>query len=1000
MEDAVRRAANAALAIRTLVMRARAGAPVRPELKLALHMDLLPVARVADDFQLQDGARRTAVAALEALARRVGAGEIAVSGTAGGALARTFVLEPVPGVEAAFRLVGHANPALSRFVGRDRELALLLERVEMARAGQGQVVVLVGEPGIGKSRLLLELRRRIGSDVAWLEGQAMPFGRSMPFHPIIGMLRRSYRIDDGDTDRIVGDKLEHGVTRLGEDLRSTLPFLRDLLSLDPDDPAVAAMDPQRRHAEIVTATHRLLERAAERRPHVIVLEDGHWMDAATEGWLRLLADRVAAKPVLVILTCRPGYSPPFGDHTFHTRLAIPALSAGDSAELAQSLLDVEALPGAVQALVARKAEGNPFFVEEMVKSLEEVGAVRREGRRLLVARSLEAVDVPDTIQDVVLARIGRLRADARNALQLASVIGREFTRRLLDRLVDAPARLDEILGELKAMELVYEKTLFPEQVYVFKHGLIRLVAYGTLAAGRRRELHRRIGMAVEELYADRLAEHYGLLAYHFVRGEDWTRALDYLLKAADRAARTSAIQEAIALYDEALEAARHAPAADTSAAVMTIHQAKAALHFVVSDFRESRAEAERLLELARRAGDRAREADALAAIAWAATWARDLDGAVSFAEQAIQVASAVPVEAALARSHFTIGFVSAVTGKLEAGREHLGRAVSRARLAGDHVHHSLALLASGLVKSWEGDYEAGGALQADALVIARRHDLLLPLLFGLFVHGLTLTGRGDYDAALTGYREGLALAERIGDEAIHHRLLNCQGWLHLELGDLDSALTLNQRSAEVARRRKDPGTIPNAELNLGDVFLARGDLPLARELYEGIDRYAGEPSTSEWMRFRYTIRLEASSGALWLARGDLERACRHAERCLDAATRTDSRKNLVKGWRLTGEIAQARRRWDDAEQALRRALAVAEAIGNPPQLWLTHLALARLSSARGRADEARREAARGEAVVAAVLSQLRDEPLRASLARAAAVQELRALAAGAPASER
>jgi tetratricopeptide (TPR) repeat protein len=154
------------------------------------------------------------------------------------------------------------------------------------------------------------------------------------------------------------------------------------------------------------------------------------------------------------------------------------------------------------------------------------------------------------------------------------------------------------------------------------------------------------------------------------------------------------------------------------------------------------------------------------------------------------------------------------------------------------------------------------------------------------------------------------------------------------------------------------------------------------------------------MRFRYTIRLEASSGALWLARGDLERACRHAERCLDAATRTDSRKNLVKGWRLTGEIAQARRRWDDAEQALRRALAVAEAIGNPPQLWLTHLALARLSSARGRADEARREAARGEAVVAAVLSHLRDEPLRASLARAAAVQELRALAAGAPASER
>jgi tetratricopeptide (TPR) repeat protein len=529
---------------------------------------------------------------------------------------------------------------------------------------------------------------------------------------------------------------------------------------------------------------------------------------------------------------------------------------------------------------------------------------------------------------------------------------------------------------------------------MFKHALTQDVAYGSLLTERRRELHRLIGRAIEELYADRLAEHYGLLAHHFVAGEDWPRALDYLLKAADRAARTSAIQAAIALYDDALQAARHQPGAASDAAAMTIHQAKAALYFVVSDFAQSRAEAERLLELARGAGDRAREAAALAAIAWAATWARDLDGAISVAEQAIAVASAIPADAVLAGGHFTIGFVSAVTGKLDAGREHLGRAVSRARLAGDPMHHSLALSASGLVKSWEGDFGAGAALQGEAVAIARQHDLVLPLLFGLFVHGLTLTALGDYDGALGGLREGVALSERIGDEAIHHRLLNCLGWLHMELGDLDGALTLNQRSAEVARRRKDPGTIPNAEINLGDVFVARGDLPLAQELYEGITRYAAEPSTSAWMRFRYTIRLAASQGALCLARGDVDGARRHAEQCLEAATRTSSRKNLVKGWRLTGEIAQAQRRWDDAEPALRRALALAEAIGNPPQLWLTHLALARLAQARGRTDDARREAARGQAVVASVLARLQDAPLRASLERAAAVRELRSLTGG------
>jgi DNA-binding NtrC family response regulator/tetratricopeptide (TPR) repeat protein len=992
-EDAPRRAANAAIAIRALAARVRSEHDGRPDVKIALHTQQLTVARSGDVVEVDADGRRAGWTVLAALLERVESGGIAASRAAAGFLGRAFDLVPLPGPDGAVRVAGNANPALSVFVGRDRELALLTERFEQVQAGHGQVVVIVGEPGIGKSRLLVELRRRLGGACTWADGHALAFGRSMPFHPVIQMMRRTYRMEETDPEAVVIGKLEPRILRLGDDLRSTLPFLRYLLSVDPGDPAVLKMDAKLRHAEVVTACHRVLERAAERRPQVLVLEDAHWMDPATEMWIAALADRIAGKRLLLILSCRPGYTLPLGDRTAHSRLALDSLSTSDSAQIARDVLAAEELPPELESFITGRAEGNPFFLEELARSLHEGRALRREGDRVALARALDDAAVPDTVQDVIVARIGRLEAAARRILQLASVIGREFGRRLLDHLDGDAERVGRGLGELRAGELVYEKTLFPEPGYAFKHALIQQVAYDTLSRPEQRDAHRRIGEAIEVLYADRLAEHSGLLAHHYFRAEEWPKALQHLLAAAARAAATFATREALALYGEALEAARRQPDGVDHAAVMAIHEARAALHMVVSDFEQSRVEAGHLVELARAAGDQSGQATGLAALAWASTWARDLDGATSYARQAIEVGEKAGAESALARSHFAIGFVRAVTGGLDEAGTHLGHALATSRSSGDGFHQSLTLAAIGLVKSWEGQYQEASALQAEGLEMARARGQLYPLLFGVFLHGLTLTAKGEYTAAQKGYREGLALAERLGDETIHHRLLNCLGWLHFELGDLEVSADLNRRSAAVGRRRNDPGTIPNAEINLGDVFLAKGDLALAHEVYEGIERYAAAPDTSAWMRFRYLIRLAASQGELWLARGDLDRARQCAERCLELATRSNARKNLVKGWRLSGEIARSRRHWDDAEQALRQALAVAEQIGNPPQLWATHAALARLELERGRPDAARAAALAAQRVIDGALAGLDDPGLRASLERAPVVQLVRDLAA-------
>ena len=877
------------------------------------------------------------------------------------------------------RLEVEAERGLTPFVGREREVRLLDECFEKARAGQGQVVFLVGEPGIGKSRLVYEFRRRIADEATWLEGHCISFGRSIAFHPLIDLLKRNFRIEEGDAEDTIATKIEGGVVRLGEDLRPILPYLRYLLSVDPGDPTVLSMDPQQRRGEIFDALRRLALRASEVRPQVAVYEDVHWMDKATEEYLVASEDGIPASRTLRILTYRAGYVHPFGERTYHTRIALTTLSTEASVQMAQAMLAAERLPEELQALIVRKAEGNPFFVEEVVKSLQEVRALRPAGDGYVLAKRLDEIVVPDTIQDVIMARIDRLEDAPKRILQLASVIGREFTRRLLDRIAEMRERTEEFLRELKALELIYEKSLFPELAYMFKHALTHEVAYNSLLVQRRKDLHRLIALAIEELYADRLAEHYAVLAYHFAKGEAWDKALDYLLKAAKKAAGAFATREAIALYDQALEVAGQLGEAVDARTLMGIHQAKADLYLLVSDFEQARSEAERLLAIARRVGDRVTEGAALAGMGMASFWGHQFERALAEARQAIEIAQAVGARSVLACGHLATGMVYEITGRLDEARRELEQVVMISRPMGDVVNESTALVFAAEMKGWEGMFDEAERLYAEGIRLARAHNVLMPLLEGLFMCGIARTGKGDHDGALAMLQEGLALAEKVGDENFTPRYLNSLGWLHIECGGLDHALELNRRAAEGARKRGDHESIGNAEINLGDIFVRQGDLALAQEFFDGVHRMVKDPVTSEWMRWRYSMHLFASLGELWLARGDLGRAREFADQCLDLATRTTSRKYLIKVWRLRGEIALARRQWDDAEAALRQALPVAELIGNPTQLWKTHLAFGRLhaEAKQHRAAQQAHRAARE--VIDRVKGSLRHPGLRASL---------------------
>jgi class 3 adenylate cyclase/tetratricopeptide (TPR) repeat protein len=914
-----------------------------------------------------------------------------------GQLALKGKASPVPAWEVTApraqrsRLDVESTRGLTPYVGRERELRVLLDAFEEARGGRGQVVFVVGEPGMGKSRLLHEFRRRLGDEAAWLEGIAISFGGAIAFHPVIDMLRRWFAVDENDAEPVIAAKIEREIAALGDDLRDAVPYLRYLFSIDPGDASVGGLDPRRRRGEIFASLRRLLVRASERRPLVVLWEDVHWVDKATEEALRFVADSVPTNRILQIFTYRPEYVQPFGERSYHTRIVLGALSSADSARMASSIVAGVALPAGLEDLIVAKAEGNPFFVEEVVKSLLELGVLRPERDRYVLERPLAEISIPDTIHDVIMARIDRLAEAPKRALQLASVIGREFTRRLLDRIADLRERSEELLRELKAVELIYEKTVFPELAYMFKHALTHDVAYGSLLVQRRRELHRLIALAIEELYADRLAEHYEMLAHHFTRAQEWERAVEYLERAAEKAAKAFAIREALTLYTQALEAAGHLGERVPAARRAALHRSRSQQHFVLGEFDEARREGERQLALARDAGDRTTEASALAWIGFVALWAQDFGAALGFSADAVAVAETAGVEGPQGVGHLTTGYVHALSGRLTEAREKLETAVRISGVVKDAANHSIALQIAAFVDGWQGDWPRAAVRAAKALEIARQQTLLAPLIRGLWAQGIVLTGKGEYDVALASYEEGLILAEKIGDINTIPRYLNSLAWLLSECGDDERALGILTRASEGARKwRHAVGTEIEAycDVNRADIFIDRGDLVLAREFLDQARRIVEDPATYDWMKWRYAMHLWASLGEYQLARGEPDRAAECAAQAVAMATTTTSRKYLVRALRLQGEIAGTRGRWDEAMRALGAALEMARAIGNPPQLWRTHAAMARARAARGDQAGAREAWAAARAAVDAVRATVRRPELAAGFERSPLVRAI------------
>jgi class 3 adenylate cyclase/tetratricopeptide (TPR) repeat protein len=820
------------------------------------------------------------------------------------------------------RLQAAAVRGLTRFVGRDRELDHLHQTLQWAETGHGQVVALVGEPGVGKSRLVEEcLHWPHAQRWGVLETRAISYGQATPYLPIIDLLKGYCGIDAHEDSPRLREKVLGTVLGLDAALQPILPPILALLDVPVDEGDWPRLDPAQRRQRTLDALKRLLLRKSQRQPVLLVFEDLHWIDSETQAFLDSLVESLPTAHMLLLVNYRPEYTHGWGGKTYYTQLRLDPLPPERAEELLEVLLGDDSTLTPLKQHLVERTEGNPFFLEESVRTLVETGVLGGEREAYRLAKPLQSIQVPATVQTVLAARIDRLPPDEKRLLQTAAVIGHKVPLALLQAMAEGPEEPLRLgLTHLQAAEFLYETRLFPEHAYTFKHALTQQVAYETLLQERRRALHARIVEALEALAGDRVAEQVERLAHHALRGEVWDKALTYFRQAGEKAMARSAYREAVGSFEQALNALPRLPEQrDTHEQAIDLRLALRSALYPSGDWRRILAclhEAE-ALATARDDPRRLGQVSLFLSDHFRNMGARDQ--AIAAAQRALALAMAGGEIVLQALANQYLGHAYRVQGDYRRAIDCFGQTV--VSLDGERRHERFGLATLPSVNS-------------SANLVACHAEL------GTFPKGRAL---GD---------EGL----RIAEVEAHPGSLMVASWgvglLALRQGDLSTALPLLERAVGLCQEVDLFAWFPLMAAALGAAYTLGGRVadavPLltqAMEQITAIETVEGQ------------VQCYLALGEVQLLTGRLEEAHALAERALAYGRAHQELGNQAYAFQLLGDIA-ARREPPEralAEDHYQQALTLAEKLGMRPLQAHCHRGLGTLYAKIDRPEPARAE---------------------------------------------
>jgi class 3 adenylate cyclase/tetratricopeptide (TPR) repeat protein len=816
------------------------------------------------------------------------------------------------------RLQARAARGLTRFVGRQQELAVLQQALEQAGAGHGQVAAIVGEAGVGKSRLVYEFVHSHHTP-GWrvLESASVSYGKATPYFPVIDLLKRYGHIEDHDDLRTIRAKVTGQVLTLDEALQDTIPALLSLLDALPEQSPFLTLDPPQQRQRTLDALKRVVLRESQVQPLLLVFEDLHWIDAETQALLNTLVESLPTARLLLLVNYRPEYQHGWGSKTYYTQLRLDPLPPVSADEFLHALLGDDPSLSPLKQLLIVRTEGNPFFLEESVRTLVETGVLVGAPGAYRLAQALPTVQVPATVQAVLAARIDRLPPEDKRLLQTAAVIGTEVPLPLLQAIAELPHdALHRGLAQLQAAEFLYETRLFPEREYTFKHALTHEVAYSTLLQERRRGLHAQIVVAIERLAADRLMEEVERLAYHARRGEVWDKALHYNRQAGAKAMTRSAYQEAVTYFEQALDALPHLPESpDTTVQGIDVRLELRHALLPLGDYARILAhlrDAERLAEAMDDPYRLGWSSALLANYFWSL---RHLDNALEYGQRAVALAEPLGDIKLYASAQFVLA----------------------------EVHYSL------------GQYRQ--AIMAFEQIVANIPDDRLYERSGPSVRSVVsrrwlvqaLAETGAFAAGIARGEEGIRIAETADHPYSLASICSGVGYLYVYKGDFQQAVPFHARSLELCQ-------VWNIRLVTGFALYLGHALALSGQVSEALALLEQSVETAELTRAigRNSVSAAHLSEIYWRA-GRYEEAQALAVQAYARAQETKEHGSQAWTARLLGEM-HAHGAAPDVEQAeayYRQALTLAEELGMRPLQARCHQSLGTLYATVGKREQAR-----------------------------------------------